>query len=299
MKKNPYFILIACLLLACEIRTDKEELKNYLERPPSTLPAPFKYSLTPKNKLIHKGIYSPDLSAYYYTISDKSFKQFDVKVIHKIGNDFKVPIDAFFNSQYSEHGMSFSSDGKTLYFSSTRPVDSTLAITNTWHLWRSHQVNGEWATPEFIDMPNLRNKLQSHPTVTNGGELYFHASKLNYSEMQLYVSKEVDGKFQAAELVDIPLEGDKCTPYISPDGHYLIFALIGEPLKLYLTYRDDSNGWQKPILLPERINKNGQGNPWVTPDQKYLFYTVENDDATWQVNWVNIQDFLAKHLPQK
>lgn len=57
--------------------------------------------------------------------------------------------------QYTEpliNGMSFSPDGKTLYFSSTRPVIHDGAPI-TWHIWKSEQKNGLWAKPVFFIFP--------------------------------------------------------------------------------------------------------------------------------------------------
>ena len=49
-------------------------------------------------------------------------------MIKKVDGIWSSPKEAFFNSDYSEHGMSFSPDGNTMYFSSTRPtnIDSVL-----------------------------------------------------------------------------------------------------------------------------------------------------------------------------
>ena len=41
----------------------------------------FELGLTPPNKLIHKGVFSPDLNEYYYTISDPNFDRMDQAII--------------------------------------------------------------------------------------------------------------------------------------------------------------------------------------------------------------------------
>ena len=50
------------------------------EEIPNNIPLEFKQNVVPNNKLIHKGIFSPDLKEYYYTISDKNFENFEVIV---------------------------------------------------------------------------------------------------------------------------------------------------------------------------------------------------------------------------
>ena len=40
----------------------------------------------------------------------------------------------------------------------------------------------------------------------------------------------------------------------------------------------------------------GQGNPYVTPDNKFLFFTTENyQDENWKINWVNIKSKIKEN----
>lgn len=266
-------------------------LKFLTEVIPGDNPIEFRESFVPDDKLIHKGIFSPDLEEYFYTISDKGFERFDVYVIKKCDGKWSEPEKAFFNSKYSEHGMSFSPDGNTIYFSSTRPTNSK-GIPETWHIWRSDKVAGKWSEPAFVDFPNLQDKLVSHPTVTSSGTLYFHVSELDYSKMNIYHSKQVNGSYQNAEKTKIPVMSQvgNCTPYVSPEEDYLIFASIGNQLDLIISYNDGAGNWINTRKLNDKINRFGQGNPYVTPDNKFLFYTSGNNvGEKWKVNWVNIE----------
>ncbi len=257
-------------------------------------PLAFKPELTPKNKIIHKGIFSPDFKHYYYTISDKDFKNFDIYAIKRIGNEWSKPKKTFINSSYDDHGMSFSPDGNTLYFSSTRPVN-IKGIPSTWHIWKSEKVNGVWSTPIFVDIPNLRDKLVSHPVITNSGTLYFHSSNTDYSEMDIYSAKQVNNSFQDAQKVSIPslTHLNKCTPYISPDESYLLFATVGKQLDLQVSFNDGKGNWTNTKRFNNEINSYGQGNPYVTPDNKFLFFTTGGyQEINWTIKWINIESEL-------
>ena len=228
MNKLKIILLFTIVFLSCKNKTDNARMTFLTKEVPDTIPIEFKQDIIPQNKLIHKGIFSPDLQEYYYTISDRNFEKFQVLMIKKNNGNWSESKKAFFNSKYNEHGMSFSPDGNTLYFSSTRPVDID-GVLPTWHIWKSDKINGEWTEPIFIDIPNLRNKLVSHPSVTNSGTLYFHSSNLDYSEMDIYCSKKVNGIFKDAEKISMNLKTGKCTPYVSPKEDYLIYASIGKP----------------------------------------------------------------------
>jgi len=292
-KKLYLIIFIASCFSQC---VNKNKEMNFLTTEiPDKKPIPFKQALTPEGKLIHKGIFSPDLNSYYFTISDKGFEKFDVYFIEKINGEWSEPQMAFFNTEYSEHGMSFAPDGNSIYFSSTRPSEKE-GIADTWHIWRSIKHEGKWNEPEFIDIPNLRDKLVSHPTVTNEGTIYFHSSKPDYSEMDIYYTKQTDGKFQEAQKLSLSekLSFGKCTPHVATDGNYLIFSEISNQLDLWITFNDGHDNWINARKLDSLINTNGQGNPYITPDNKYLFYTTgKSNGENWQVNWVNIASELG------
>jgi hypothetical protein len=149
-----------------------------------------------------------------------------------------------------------------------------------------------WYEPLFVDIPNLKDKLVSHPTITNSGKLYFHTSNLDYSEMDIYHSKQVNGKFEKAEKASIAMnpETGKCTPYVSPNEDYLIFASIGKELDLMISYNNGKGDWVNTKKLNDRINNQGQGNPFVTPDNRFLFFTSgKESDQDWSVKWVNVE----------
>ena len=262
------------------------------DKVPSIMPIEFMDYHIPEGMIIHKGIFSPDLSEYYYTLSDREFKQFDVYVIRKIAQKWSDPEPVFFNSNFSEHGMSFSPDGASIYFSSTRPTNIE-GIPDTWHIWRSDKIEEQWNEPFFIDIPNLRNKLVSHPIITNSGTLYFHSSNLDYSEMDIYHSHRTNGKFTPATQTIIATNApniQKCTPFVSPNEDYLLFAAIGDQLDLMIAFNDGQGNWTNTRRLSNAINENGQGNPFVTPDNKFLFYTTGKlQSGHWKIKWVDFE----------
>ncbi len=299
MKQILNTLLIITIALSCKNSNSIEnhKMRFLVDQIPDTIPITFKQDLIPKDKIIHRGVFSPNFEEYYYTISNKNFEQFTIYSIQKINGKWSTPKKAFFNSDYNDHGMSFSSDGKSLYFSSTRPVNIE-GVASTWHIWKSEKKDNVWSTPEYVDIPNLRDKLVSHPSVTNSGTLYFHVSNTDYSEMDIYSSKLVNGKFQNAQKLIVPqyAKVGKCTPYIAPKEDYIIFATIGNQLDLIISFMDKNGKWTHTKKLPEKVNTLGQGNPCITPDHKFLFFaTGDHIDKNWSVKWVNIESELKKN----
>ncbi|HAA16372.1 MAG TPA: hypothetical protein DCE41_33575 [Cytophagales bacterium] len=295
MKLLKYLPVLA-VLTSCQPKEDvySKFLTNQI---PQDTPLEYTGVEIPDDQKVHKGIFSPDFTAYYYTVSDHAYAKFDVYVVKKQNGSWSEPQLAFFNSAYSEHGMSFSPAGNTLFFSSTRPT-GVEAVADTWHLWKTEQVDGTWGEPEWIDIPNLRDKLVSHPTVAQSGALYFHSSNLDYTDMHLYQSLPEKDAYGPAERVDLGLDATVGTlsPYVAPNEEYLLFATIGEQLDLMVVFSDGRGGWTHPKRLNDRINQRGQGNPYVTPDGTFLFFTAEDEqEATWQVKWVNVERELVSN----
>ena len=292
------FIISFLILLGCKHSSWQDDYKKrfLVDILPDKHPIEFMPSLVSFDRLIHRGVFTPDLKEYYYTVSDNEFKQFDIYLIKWLGEEWSQPEKSFFNSNYSEHGVSFSSDGHTLYFSSTRPSFENNA-SGTWRIWRSLKVDGKWEEPELVNIPGTKNKFVSHPSISDSATLYYHMSNLDYSEMDIYYSRKVNGKYSEPEKIKIPLESNlgKCTPHISPKEDYMVFAAIGEQLDLMVSFKNDNGDWGDAKRLNDKINTLGRGNPYVTPDGRYLFYaSSEHPEKKWKIKWINFEEVLKQ-----
>lgn len=250
-------------------------------------------NLIPQNKLIHSGVFSPDLMGYYFTVSDKSISSFDVLYVKKEDDKWSTTEEVFFNSKYFEHGTSFSPDGKIIYFSSTRPVTED-EVANTWPLWKSKKNDDEWSEPEYIDIQNLKDKLVSHPSVSDEETLYFHSANPDYSDMFIYKAELTDSGYSNAEKLppEINFFNRQNTPFIARDESYLLFE---SDSRLSISFQESKANWIEAKPLSDSINKHCHGNPYVTRDQKYLFYVAGSEpkpDDNWAVFWISTKDFL-------
>ena len=62
----------------------------------------------------------------------------------------------------------------------------------------------------------------------------------------------------------------------------------GNPADLYITFRNSNDIWTEPVSLGEEINTSAlETNAFVTPDEKYMFFTRKFD-----VYWVKA-DFIG------
>ena len=298
IEKLIYLTLFSFLLLACQQKGEKPVPGNAFlaDVIPNSNPLDFSPVKVPEGMLIHRGVFSPDFSKFYYTLSPPDFSQFDIYVMEKVGDAWNPGRKASFNSEHFDHGMSFSPDGKKLYFSSSRPIPKE-GFANSWHIWKVERAGESWGEAQYVEIPNLQDKLLSHPSIGKSGRLYFHASNLDFSEMHIYYADLVEGNYQEALKWENP-EWENlqtCTPYISPNEDFLIFATISNHLDLMISHKTTDGKWTKARKLNEVINTKGQGNPYLSPDQKFLFYAAEGDTSSqWTLKWVNIESELKK-----
>lgn len=295
-------LFILTVIIGCNttmvMNTEQEQYLG--EYPPIATPVLFKPELIPDEQLAHAGVFTPDMNEYYYTLSNASFSEFTVMYIRKSGVQWTAPKEAFFNSSYLEHGVHFTEDGQWLYFSSTRPVVKEGSSKN-WHIWRSKKMQNGWSEAQWINIPGMEGKSTSHPSLTRSGRMYFHSYNSDFSDMALFVTEPLEGVFQQAKKIVLP-KGENhntLTPFVAPDESYLLFEKkFDDFLEIYISYRDNGD-WQLPERLPNNINTKNLGNPYVTPDGKYLFFASghwsHNTPAReWVIKWVSTKDVFRR-----
>ncbi|MEO9965781.1 MAG: hypothetical protein ABJF11_08335 [Reichenbachiella sp.] len=262
---------------------------------PSTKSEIFLSEYTPAGKLAHAGIFSPDEKSFYLTISNSDFEKFDILVSLLVNDHWSEPKPAFFNSEYNEHGIGFSSDGKTLFFSSTRPV-GIEGIPETWHIWRCRKQQNGWSEPEFVSLPGMETKLVSHPTLTKSGRMYFHSGSLDYSDLSLFYSDYKENQLSEVKPVVFLTEpnGIMITPFIAPDETYLIFSQVISQKEILLVSKKSPAGWSAPLPLLTQPEKANMSNPFISRNQDYLYYARGENDVNgsptiWQIHRMKIK----------
>jgi hypothetical protein len=137
--------------------------------------------------------------------------------------------------------------------------------------------------------------MMMYLTASEKGNLYFTAIN-GENKTDIYISELNDTKYQTP----VPLESPVNTEYhdehgfIAPDESYIVFdsrrpgGFGGGDL--YICFRLDDGTWGKAINLGDKINtSNWEIVPYVSPDQKFLFYGGSGDKY-----WVDFQALVKK-----
>jgi Tol biopolymer transport system component len=236
--------------------------------------------------------FTPDGKTLYFLKNDPSFNHWTIVVSHEENGSWSTPEVASFSGQFSDADPFITADGQRFFFISTRPVNGKpKEDTDIWMMRREgaaagfgagtvNKTTGDWGTPEHIDAVNSETN-EWFPTVSKNGNLYFGSERFGgKGKCDLYVSRLVDGKYQAPENLGEPINtaGNEVEPFIAPDESYIIFAGTGLPesrgaYDLYVSFRRDG-AWTKPRNLGDKINSVAWDlSPKISPDGKWFFFT--------------------------
>jgi hypothetical protein len=134
-----------------------------------------------------------------------------------------------------------------------------------------------WSEPRLLpgtinSIPDLHWQL----SVDNKGNLFFGTrnSGVQYSEF-------VDGTYGAPRMVEELKDVGAFSPYIAPDGSYLIVTEVRDDLALYILFRKADGTWTNGKDISESIGVTGEMLcSMVTPDGKYMFFLKGVGDRT-------------------
>jgi len=178
------------------------------------------------------------------------------------------------DSPGSNMEITYSADGKTALFVSTRPGSIESGTPYNFDIWMAHNVEGVWQAPIHLGPgidptvgPNINTAdWDLEPTFSDDGNvIYFTRYKAgNMSTGDLYVVQKVNGVWQAPrnwnEVPELPhintATGEEHCPIIASDSLiYFNYQQPGVTQDSDVWKVEKKNGvWQKPESLGPRIN---------------------------------------------
>ncbi|MBN1272901.1 MAG: ankyrin repeat domain-containing protein [Candidatus Aminicenantes bacterium] len=193
----------------------------------------------------------------------------------------------------------FSPNGKKLYFLSTKPLpgEKRGGKENIWHMTKT---SSGWSEPTPLDNVVNSMELHWHFSLDKKGNLYF----ANWN--QIFFAENDKGTFKKpvdiSELYNNPTLKGFC-PFISPDGSYLLFSAPkqegGRNIDLYISFKQKDGTWTDRIHLGDDINASMHDiSAYVSPDEKYLFFTSVGENRPWGIYWVDAK-VIEKLKPDK
>ena len=198
----------------------------------------------------------------------------------------KVP----FTKRWDGETPVLSPQGDRLFFNSRRPVSENTdsGRERVWYV----EIEGDtaWSEPKQVSGAVNDDVLHWQVSLDTKGNLYFGSERSGSLGLDdIFCSAYEDGEYREAQNVGRPVntEQHESTPFIDPDGRYLLFVrrISGKDC-IHISYRGKKGVWSAPVNLTEKHPAFYGTCPRVTPDGKYVFFNrYENRRAN--VYWVD------------
>ncbi len=163
----------------------------------------------------------------------------------------------------------------------------------------SVRTGSDWGTPKRI----LSKLDKAHNYQDTGkGNHYISSTTENGAGLNDWCKVNISGPDTTAASLGRPLNtgGDDLDFFVSRDESYMI--VTNRP-QLAISFRRNDGSWTNPGNFGPKINFGlGSWGPWVTPDNKYMFYSTgtKPDYSDVQVYWVRVDGLIdsMKHANQ-
>ncbi len=243
---------------------------------------------------------SPDEQELFFARKDTFFSMSRKSTIYhskrlKYGS-WSKPQVAPFSGTYSESNPFITPDGKKLFFTSRRPVNSGEAAKDNSDIWYIEKTADGWGKPRHLGLTVNSEASEYSPTTDREGNLYFGSYREGgKGSGDIWMSKWKNGAYQApvnlSQAINTPHgEWGSC---IEPDGNFIIWEASGRDEgispsgDLYISYKKDGV-WQEAQHLTLLSSGGSDLTPKIHGDYLY-FASNRHKDFMIQINNNNVE----------
>ncbi len=262
------------------------------QKPPGMIPEVFAPEIISTDGFNGSSGFSKKGDIFIFRLIGDSARE--IFVTHMVNGRWTQPVQVSWDSKHREGDFAIAPDGKTLYFTSRRPLAGETDEFEEANIWKTEITKTGWSEPEIIvDKINLRYHA-SYATFTGGGTMCFFSRRPGgLGKADIYLSTLKNGKYIDAINMGkaINTEYEEWDPFIAADESYIIFSST-KPESLgrddmYISFKLKDDTWSEAVHMGDKLNsKKSQNRPYVTPDGKYLFFTSDRT-GNREIYWVD------------
>jgi Tol biopolymer transport system component len=249
---------------------------------------------------------SPDGTEIYFTISTPKSTFQTIAICRKLKDGWSKPEVAPFAGHFTDLEPAFSVDGNTLYFSSNRPIQGSIA--KDFDIWKVNRVGNTWGQPENLGTTINTETDEFYPSIAKNGNLYFTATYAGGPGREdIYVSRFHQNQYQKPVPLDSAVNSKfyEFNAFVSPNEDYILFTSYGRKDDsgggdLYISVKDKSGNWKPSQNLKQVNSKQLDYCPFVSPDGKSLFFTSDRHQLptsfTMRIDYQTISQYKDQTL---
>jgi hypothetical protein len=188
--------------------------------------------------------------------------------------------DVVFSSSGFDFEPFITQDNQKLFFTRSNHSDSTFSSG----IWFLNRLEEGWSSPTYFGKGMFVSS-------TNKGDIYYSGMLPNgWISGQIVKSEKTENTYgKPVELKgDINSDSYELHPCISDSEDYIIFVSRRTDGRdstenyndLYISFSENDHTWGKVKYLGDILGRSVKMSPYLSPDEKYLFYT-SNDDIYW------------------
>ena len=222
--------------------------------------------------------FSPDGNEFYFTRQNKVWF---TKMVNDIWTE---PSATFFAGDFSFEPF-VTPDSKQIYFQ-TGKVSQGQLLMYTMYVDRTENGWSEEKDPGVVFNP----MKTMHISMARSGNIYTTDISGGMGSECLGIIKLVNGKYEKLEKLSDPFNKTKNQqhPWIAPDESYIVFTVRRpgqNPVSvLFCSFKDTRGHWTEPVELKLGMDA---GQPYVSNDGKYLFFSAGNPRVGSDIYWVS------------
>jgi peptidoglycan-associated lipoprotein len=193
------------------------------------------------------------------------------------------------NSEFDEGAGTFSSDGKTLYFTRCITKSDSIQSTSKVEIFRSIRSGAEWSEPEKLSVNRDSTRIFAHPAASPDGRYLYFVSDISggYGGKDIWRCEMQDNVFGVLENLgpDINTPGDEVFPSFRQNGD-LYFSSDGLPgfggLDIFKATPKPEGGYVVENLM-QQINSSGDdfGITFFGKDERGFFSSNRKEPKGW------------------
>lgn len=287
IKKWTYILVCLTLLVGCadNVSAPNEDLiaegeggpQPYfgLDFPSDTVtrfaPAIFK-------KELHGGpVFTPDGKEVYWSFMEEPL---GVQMMRIENGAWTEPARAPFDRGGRGDSPFISSDGNhLLYLSRSGDIET---------IWQVDRADGIWGSAHKLPDEVNGNGAHWQAAMADNGNLYFG------SKGEIYFAEFVNGNYSQASKLNSSIntpDAHEGSPFVAPDESYLIFdrAPHSSYADLYITFRDEADGWGEPISMEALNSGLHELYPNVSPDGRFIMFLSNRVGGILLPYWVDAE----------
>ncbi len=257
------------------------------QEPPGLIPKVFAQEfINLPNRCEHGICFSKDGRECYFTVRAANWSSAQIMATRLENGQWTTPVQSSFSNSQSMC-PSLADNDQYLYFS--RSVD----------IYRVHRTAEGWSQPELIAAPASSPSQEYSCHISSLGNLWTCSWRTGgVGQCDQWRIRFVDGKFtEATNISVLNTSASDCGPVPGPNEDYVIWnsARAGGfgNMDLYISFSNGQGGWTLPQNMGPVINSSKtEAAPYISPDNKYLFFSRDETSTDSSIYWVRIETFL-------